>query len=82
MTCELGLLCYDLLRFRPSVVACAAWALSRCSIGVERWPQSLQGYTGYELCDISECIRVLDAWRRDVYQKKKSPILSRKVFRI
>lgn len=82
MTCELGLLCYELLQFRPSVVACASWALSRGSVGMKAWSQDLEKYTGYGINDIEKCIRVLDAWRRGVYQKKKSPILTRKVFRI
>lgn len=82
MTCEIGLLCYELLQFKPSIIACASWALSRSSVGVKGWSQELQRYTGYDISDIEKCIHILDAWRRSVYQKNKSPILKRKVFRI
>ncbi|KAL4230577.1 Cyclin-A2 [Mactra antiquata] len=47
------------LKYVPSITAAAALCLSRYSLGMEPWPQSLVKKTGYEIGHFVECLKDL-----------------------
>lgn len=59
---ELSLVdCDTFLKYNPSLLAAAATCLSRYSMdsSQESWPSSMVKLTGYEVCDMAECLQDL-----------------------
>ena len=44
------------MAFPPSVVACAAVALSRHTLGLAAWEEAMVEKTGYNVDDFKECL--------------------------
>jgi cyclin B len=47
---------YSMLRYKPSVVAAAAVAMARKTVGKTSWNPTLEKYSGYTEADIAPCL--------------------------
>lgn len=55
--CELTLIEGDpYLKYKPSIIACAALAVARNTLDMTPWPNEFAGLTGYNLNDLKDCI--------------------------
>ncbi|KAI4325781.1 hypothetical protein MLD38_031148 [Melastoma candidum] len=57
---ELGLVAYEMLRFRPSLLAAASVYTAQCSLyGFRQWSKTCEWHANYSEHDLSECSRMI-----------------------
>ncbi|KAJ5072933.1 cyclin-a1-1 [Anaeramoeba ignava] len=82
--CELQLLEYSFLKYKPSIISASAVALSRAILQKrDIWDETLQHYTGFQFDDLVDCMKdLLNIYKnadksscKAVYEKYSNPNL-------
>lgn len=88
---DLSTLEYKLVTKKPSLVTAAAVYLARATLGITNsrndvslsracsgyWSKTLEYYTGYDVCDIEECVRLLHRLQENAEDSKFASIFNR-----
>jgi cyclin A len=76
---ELALQEYNMLEYKPSMIAAAAVSLSRRTCNVTPiWHETLSHYTNYEHCELHQCERALRRLQQRQGSEKKNNVIYNK----